>query len=236
MTDHRTIYNEEAINYERLVSQEDYQGNILKTIASIKPLQGIDVVELGAGTGRVTRLLAPYVRSIKAFDASEHMLALAAASLKAGGWENWTLEVADNRSLPAADACADLSISGWSVCYLVDWNRENWREDVTKALREMARVLRPGGTIMLIETQGTGFTTPHPPEHLLGYYDFLQEQGFQFTWFRSDYRFTTEQDAVESSTFFFGKEMAEKIEGVILPECTGIWCKLAHQTDGMIRI
>jgi len=34
----------------------------------------LDVVEFGAGTGRITRLLAPEVQSIRAFDASEHML------------------------------------------------------------------------------------------------------------------------------------------------------------------
>ena len=134
MPDHKAIYNEEAVNYERLVSREDFQGNILKAIQAVLPLQGIDVVETGAGTGRVTRLLAPFVRSISACDTSAHMLEIAADSLTKGGWHNWSTSVAEHRHLPTGDGCADLCISGWSVCYLVDWNRQGWKTDVAQAL------------------------------------------------------------------------------------------------------
>jgi ubiquinone/menaquinone biosynthesis C-methylase UbiE len=225
MPDHKAIYNEEAVNYERLVSREDFQGNILKAIQAVLPLQGIDVVETGAGTGRVTRLLAPFVHSISAYDTAAHMLEIAADSLTRGGWHNWSTSVAEHRHLPAGDGSADLCISGWSVCYLVDWNRQGWKTDVAQALDEMKRILKPGGWIVLIETQGTGFTAPHPPEHLVEYYRFLNEHGFQSTWFRTDYRFETLEMAKELSSFFFGEEMVAKIEGVILPECTGLWWK-----------
>jgi len=228
MPDHKAIYNEEAANYERLVSQEDYEGNILKAIQEVLPLDGIDVVETGAGTGRVTRLLAPFVKSIAAFDSSEHMIALAEDSLSQGGWHNWRTGVADHRHLPVGDGTADLCISGWSVCYLVDWNRGAWQEDVKQALSEMQRTLKPGGSLMLIETQGTGFTTPHPPDHLIDYFHSLTDWGFQFKWFRTDYRFKDAQEAREASTFFFGAEMAEKIEGAYLPECTGLWWKKSN--------
>lgn len=223
--DHKSIYNEAALNYERLVSREDYQGNLLKAIQAVLPLQGIDVVETGAGTGRVTRLLAPYVHSIAAFDTSAHMLQIAADSLAAGGWHNWCTGVADHRALPVQDAGAGLCISGWSICYLVDWNRLAWKADVEKALAEMERVLKAGGMTILIETQGTGFTSPHAPDHLVEYYRFLAECGFQSSWFRTDYRFKNPREARQSSIFFFGEEMVQKIEGVILPECTGLWWK-----------
>jgi ubiquinone/menaquinone biosynthesis C-methylase UbiE len=225
LPDHKAIYNQAALNYERLVSREDYEGNILKAIQVVLPLQGIDVVETGAGTGRVTRLLAPFARSIVAFDISEHMIALAAESLRAGGWSNWRTGVADHRHLPVEAGSADLVISGWSICYLVDWNRQSWKADVAEVLAEMHRLLRSGGWTVIIETQGTGFTTPHPPDHLVDYYRFLAEQGFESSWFRTDYHFANVEEANESSTFFFGSEMAQKIEGVILPECTGLWCK-----------
>ena len=225
MPDHKAIYTDSALNYDRLVSREDDQGNLLKAIKEVLPIDGLNVVETGAGTGRLTRLLAPYVGSIAAFDTSEPMLELAAASLSQAGLHNWRTGVADHRSLPVADASADLCLSGWSVCYLVDWNRQDWQKEVSKALAEMERVLVPGGWSILIETQGTGFTTPHPPDHLLAYFQFLNDQGFQSKWFRTDYRFKDAREAKELSVFFFGEEMAQKIEGVILPECTGLWCK-----------
>ena len=225
MPDAHSIYTQEAANYERLVSREDYPGNILKAIQEILPLQGLEVVETGAGTGRLTRLLAPYVHSIAAFDSSAAMLAVAADSLNALGLHNWRIGVADHRDLPVEEACADLCLSGWSICYLVDWNRTDWRGLVDKALAELERILKPGGTTLLIETQGTGFITPHAPEHLLEYDQYLEDHGFQFKWFRTDYRFESENEARESTRFFFGDEMLPRIEGVILPECTGLWWK-----------
>ena len=139
------------------------------------------------------------------------------------GLTNWHVETADHRQLPAAGQSADLAISGWSICYLVDWNRGNWISQVEKALGEMRRVLRSTGTIMLIETLGTGFETPHPPEHLLEYYQFLAGQGFQSTWLRTDYRFPSEEEARRMAGFFFGSELAEKVYGATIPECTGLW-------------
>ncbi len=225
--DHPEIYRTQAEQYEALVSREDYQGNILRAIQSILPLGGIDVVELGAGTGRLTCLLAPLVQSIQAFDISPHMLEVAAAKLRASGRQNWQTRVSDHRQIPLPDGVADLVISGWSVCYIVVDHPETWRAELAIVMREIRRLLRPGGTILLIETLGTGFEIPHPPQHLLEYYEYLQEAGFQQAWIRTDYRFESLEKAQELARFFFGEEMLAKIvvsDGVItLPECTGLW-------------
>lgn len=225
--DHPEIYRSQAEQYEALVSREDYQGNILRAIQHILPLEGIDVVELGAGTGRLTCLLAPLVQSIQAFDISPHMLDVASAKLGASGLHNWKTAVSDHRKLPLQNGVADLVISGWSVCYIVVDNPETWRAELSKVMWELRRLLRPGGTILLIETLGTGFVTPHPPQHLLEYYDYLQVAGFQHTWIRTDYQFESIEKARELARFFFGEEMLAKIvesQGVItLPESTGLW-------------
>ena len=71
MPDHRDIYRREADQYEYLVACEDYQGNLLPAIRQGFPLEGKDVVELGAGTGRLTCLLAPLVCSMRAYDVSQ---------------------------------------------------------------------------------------------------------------------------------------------------------------------
>ena len=77
MSDYKRIYFSRAEEYERLVNREDHRGNLKPALAHIRPLSGLDVVELGAGTGRITRLLAPEVKCISAFDISPHMLAVA---------------------------------------------------------------------------------------------------------------------------------------------------------------
>ncbi|NOY98862.1 MAG: class I SAM-dependent methyltransferase [Chloroflexi bacterium] len=226
MPTEKEVYAQHADQYERLIRREDHQGNILREIEKVCPLDSLDVVELGAGTGRLTRLLAPRVRSIRAFDVSAHMLSVAEASLGAMGVANWQLGTADHRRVPVEDAHADLVISGWSFCYLAVWGKADWESALGDGLAEMRRILRPGGTIILLETLGTGYESPHPPEHLDGYYAWLTEAGFQSGWLRTDYKFESLDEAEELSAFFFGEEMRRKVvekNWIILPECTGIW-------------
>jgi ubiquinone/menaquinone biosynthesis C-methylase UbiE len=225
MPDHKAIYSREADNYERLVYREDYEGNILKAIQNVVAIDGIDVVETGAGTGRLTCLLAPHTKSIEAYDISEAMLKVAGEKLTASGLKNWKTGVANHRELPVKDGTTDLAISGWSICYLVDWSCSDWRTEVSKGLSEMERVVKPGGMVIIIETQGTGFESPHPPEHLLDYFAFLKEHGYAMTWFRTDYKFSDKAEAKELTEFFFGKELAGQFDSEILPECTGLWWK-----------
>jgi ubiquinone/menaquinone biosynthesis C-methylase UbiE len=229
MTDHfQNIYAAHAAEYEVLVEREDYQGNILKVLRSLHPLQDADVVEFGAGTGRLTLLLAPYVRSLRAFDAAPAMLAVATEKLQKGGFTHWQTEVADNKSLPVEAASADLAIQGWSFGHSVGWFADRWQTEIGAALAEMQRILRPGGIAICMETLGTGRTDPQAPNaELAAYYDWLEaDQGFTRTWIRSDYQFDSLEEAQRVAGFFFGPDMATLIAAnnwLILPECTGIW-------------
>ncbi|MBI5671398.1 MAG: class I SAM-dependent methyltransferase [Chloroflexi bacterium] len=231
MTDHfQNIYANHADQYEALVAREDYQGNILAALQTIRSLAGLDVVEFGAGTGRLTCLLAPLVKSIRAYDASAHMLEVATARLQSLNQSNLQTTVADNKHLPAESSSADLAIEGWSFGHCVGWYPDTWREEVSAALAEMRRVLRPGGMMVLLETMGTGRETPQPPnEGLAALYGWLEnEHGFSFTTIRTDYRFESLNEAERLSRFFFGDELAEMVvqnNWVILPECTGVWWK-----------
>lgn len=231
MTDHyRQIYLHKAALYDRMVAREDYQGNILPALQNIRPLSGLDVVEFGAGTGRLTRLLAPHVRFIRAFDLSAAMLDVARPTLQATGLSNWSLAVGDNKSIPVESGRVDLSIAGWSFSNVTSWDSDVWRREITPAVDETLRVLKPGGTAIIIETLGTGYEHPTPPhEGLAAYYAWLEaERGFSHTWLRTDYQFESAQQADELTRFFFGNDLAERIvrEGMtILPECTGLWWK-----------
>ncbi|HSG45687.1 MAG TPA: class I SAM-dependent methyltransferase [Anaerolineales bacterium] len=227
MGDHqRKIYQTEADRYETLVSREDYQGNIMKALEGIIDPSGLDILDLGAGTGRLTLMLAPCAKSIRAFDALAEMLRVCRERLVASGLSNWSVDVADHRQLPVEDHSADLVVSGWSVAYLAVWNPETWRVELEKWLGEMKRVLKRGGFIVLFESLGTGNEKPIKLEHLKEYYPWLNERGFQKKWIRTDYQFESIREAEELSRFFFGDELGDKVkanEWVILPECTGVW-------------
>ena len=82
MPSEKEVYEKYEIEYEALVSHEDFQGNILKSAKEIVALEGLDVLDLGSGTGRLACLLAPYVQTIAAFDLSLHMLGITLDKLK----------------------------------------------------------------------------------------------------------------------------------------------------------
>ncbi|MEP6895671.1 MAG: methyltransferase domain-containing protein [Chloroflexota bacterium] len=227
MSDHqRKIYQTDGDRYEALIAREDYEGNIEKALDEIVNADGLDIIDLGAGTGRLTLMLAPRAKSIRAFDASDEMLRVCRERLAASGFSNWQVDVADHRSIPVADHSADLVVSGWSVAYLHVWNPETWRAELEKWLGEMKRILRPGSFIVLFESLGTGNESPIRLEHLKDYYPWLDEAGFQNKWIRTDYKFESVDEAEELSRFFFGDELGDQVRQnnwVILPECTGVW-------------
>jgi ubiquinone/menaquinone biosynthesis C-methylase UbiE len=228
MPDYQEIYRTQAETYDVLVSREDYRGNILGALNHVRPLDGLDVVDLGAGTGRLTCMVAPVVRTILAIDVSPHMLGVAIARLAEAGRRNWTVAVADNRDLPVAGDVADLSMAGWSLGHFTSWYPETWRDEIERAIAQMKRVLRRGGTAVIIETLGTGLEEPHPPTDALAAYYALLEQahGFSRTWIRTDYRFASLAEAEDLTRFFFGDGLADRVADealVVLPECTGIW-------------
>jgi ubiquinone/menaquinone biosynthesis C-methylase UbiE len=218
------IYSQRADWYARMVAREDQPGALLPAVLAVCPLDGARVVEFGAGTGRVTRLVASRARRVHAFDGSLHMLQWSARTKPS----NVTLAVADNRSLPVRSGWADVAIEGWSFSHMTDWHPVSWRDEAGKAFDEMLRVLRPGGMAVVIESLGTGYETPTPPSPVLAeYYDWLErDRGFTRTWCRTDFLFESLEEAVSLARPFFGEAIADRIAReklVALPECTGVW-------------
>ena len=103
---------------------------------------------------------------------------------------------------------------------------------IGRALAELERALRPGGTLVVIETLGTGRTEPAPPTpELAEYFAWLEgEQGMRRVAIRTDYRFADVEAAARATGFFFGAEFAARVrrEGwARVPECTGLWWRRA---------
>lgn len=226
MPDHKKVYKQEAIKYQNLVTREDYLENLLPAIREIVDPDNLDVIDLGSGTGRLACLLTHEARSVFAFDLSPHMIGVAASRLKDHGTGNWLAAASDHRAVPLEEASADLVISGWSFCYLVVWEEQNWERSLEAGLQEIVRLLRKDGKAIIIETLGTGVENPEAPEKLQEYYQYLESRGFRREWLRTDYQFQNREEAEELTQFFFGEEMLSKIkygENPILAECTGIW-------------
>jgi ubiquinone/menaquinone biosynthesis C-methylase UbiE len=222
------LYSHHSDRYERLVQTEDYQGRLLSALRALNPIENPSIVELGAGTGRITVQLLPYVRHIYAFDLTPAMIHLAHRKLKKSGLPNWSLAIGDSRAVPLSAKSADIVIEGWSFVQIMTWHMENWRQEVGQAIQEMLRMVRAGGMVILVETLGTGETKPNPPARFLAAYEYFErEWQFSSSWIRTDYCFSTIEQVDQIVSPVFGEAMVERTykseEGIILPECTGIW-------------
>lgn len=100
------------------------------------------LLDIGTGTGRVLELLAPRVRQALGVDASKAMLALARARLSAPGLGHCAVRQADMYRLPLQDASFDTVVLQMVLHHA---------EDPAGVVLEAARVLAPGGRLLLID-------------------------------------------------------------------------------------
>ena len=98
------------------------------------------VADVGAGTGFVSAGLAPHASKVYGFDASAEMLAVARKNLSS--FPNIELKQAPGDELPLADESLD---GIFANMYL------HHAPDPLKAIKEMARLLKPGGVLCITD-------------------------------------------------------------------------------------
>lgn len=98
------------------------------------------VADLGCGTGPVSEALAPAVRRVVAVDGSEAMLAAARERLKQ--FDNVEMRLGELEALPVDDQSVDAATLILVLHHLADPG---------KAVSEVARVLRPGGRLLVVD-------------------------------------------------------------------------------------
>jgi ubiquinone/menaquinone biosynthesis C-methylase UbiE len=99
---------------------------------------GMQVVDLASGTGEPAITLAGIVGSqghVTASDLSSELLEIASDRARKRGLNNITFQQADAHALPFADKAFDLATCRFGIMFF---------KDVNHALRELARVLKPG--------------------------------------------------------------------------------------------
>ena len=227
--DQRDIYRDHAEEYDRLIAAEDCDGLLLPSLDAIAPLQDQVVLDVGTGTGRIARLVGSHARRVLGVEPSPAMLDIARRHLQASGRQNFDLHLGSADRLPLASAVADVAIAGWVFGHFRYWMPDSWQVSVQQAIDEMNRCLRPGGTLIVIETLGTGTADPKPPSpQLAEYYQWLESQGFARRTLRTDYCFPDVETAATVCGFFFGPTLADTIRmqrWSRVPECTGLWSR-----------
>ena len=98
------------------------------------------VGDLGCGTGSLTASLAPHVAHVHAIDSSSSMLLAARARLSSLG--NVTVHDGSVEALPLGEAVLDVGVLMLVLHHIAD---------PARALREVGRVLRPGGRVLIAD-------------------------------------------------------------------------------------
>jgi ubiquinone/menaquinone biosynthesis C-methylase UbiE len=109
------------------------------------------VVDFGTGTGRMLTLFSGRARRVEGIDLSHQMLTVARSNLETANIVNASVRHGDATSAPYPDHSASIVIIHQVLHFL---------DDPARALNEAARVLKPGGRLIVVDF------APHTLEHL----------------------------------------------------------------------
>ncbi len=141
------VYREQPEVFRAFEDAEDPDGIAAERLRSLAGTDGRRVLELGCGTGWLTRRLAPGAAAYLALDASASMLGMHERGGEAGGRRQLLRGRAER--LPLAGVSVDRVVASWLLLDL--------RPDLRRAAADEARrVLAPGGELWVIENVGTG--------------------------------------------------------------------------------
>jgi SAM-dependent methyltransferase len=128
-----------AAEWDRL--RTELYGDAFTTAAMLALLpREFVVADLGCGTGRVSAALAPHVKQVIAVDNSPAMLK--AAKKQAGEFANVDLRRGEVSAVPIDDGACDAALLLLVLGYV---------PDPAGALKEMARILKPGGRAVIVD-------------------------------------------------------------------------------------
>jgi ubiquinone/menaquinone biosynthesis C-methylase UbiE len=133
------IFSERAAMYTTSTSHTDPQV-LARVVPLCAPRPAWTVLDIATGTGHTALALAPHVRSVVGTDLTPAMLAEAERLRVARGVDNVRFRPADVHHLPFTDGTFDIVTCRRAAHHF---------SDIARALREMRRVLRPGGRLVI---------------------------------------------------------------------------------------
>lgn len=87
----------------------------LRRLRADRYFRGKDVLDIGAGTGRLSRLIAPLARSVVGLDPDVDAIGEARKDARADGARNVRFAVAPAQELGVAPGSFDTAIFSWSL-------------------------------------------------------------------------------------------------------------------------
>ena len=115
---------------------------VARFVAAVAPRGDERALDVACGPGLLAKAFAPRVKEFVGVDLTPAMVSRAAKIAREAGLANARFEVADALALPFPDAAFDLALTRLALHHM---------PDPLAALRETARVLRPGGRLGIFD-------------------------------------------------------------------------------------
>ena len=138
-------------------------------------MRGKNALEIGCGLGKGARILAETMgfENVHAFDLEERLIRRAVNGLRSALSDRISFFVADAQALPFSDAGFDAVVNYGIIHHVLDWRA---------CIREIGRVLKPGGAFLFEEIYPPlyanfllGWMLRHPREDRFNGQQFLAE-------------------------------------------------------------
>ena len=143
-------FQKQGADWDEMRALDLPAAEVEDALLSVLPGGGIRrLLDIGTGTGRLLELLAPRVQAGLGIDASSSMLALARVRLARADLSHCSVRQADMYALALPDAAYDLVLLQMVLHYA---------DDPAQALGEAARVLAPGGRLIVVDLATHGRT------------------------------------------------------------------------------
>jgi ArsR family transcriptional regulator len=138
-----SYFRANAAQWDRIRSLYVDEKEVEAALLKLLPTEGLhDLLDIGTGTGRMLEVFGPRVERAVGIDLSREMLAMARVNLERAQLRHCAIRQGDMYQLPLAGASFDAVVIHQVLHYA---------ERPARAIAEAARVLRPGGRLLIVD-------------------------------------------------------------------------------------
>jgi SAM-dependent methyltransferase len=185
--------------FDLLAQAIDPQQLVPAAMTTLAPVEGLDLLDIGAGIGDRTVPYAQLAAHVFALEPAPSLLPILRGRVKSSGATNVTILPNSVEAIPLEDASVDVAYAAWSYFFGPGSER---------GLSEVERVLRPGGTLLVVQNYGRDELaqawTPDEAE-CENWTTWFDKHGFACDIVETVWRFSSPEEALSVLEFLWGE-------------------------------